>query len=556
VVSETIEAPGETAPPSMPHSWRTLLAGLAICAALACLSLGLIGRFLVKRPIDLRGNMLGLAVQFEDSLAAHQIPRANVVRQESINKRDEQALWQHYTFEVAVPETLSAEGVERLIRRAMLERNVAVSAVSTPTPTDRTLALTSFGREFATVRLTGGKPPILERTDLTVACGRLADEMQALLEAHGVAHGDIQRAPATPRQNDTAQWTFTEITAPLPQGLSVAALQSLIESGLSQRDEVVAAPDTDHTGKTARFTITYMGLECLVLEVASAGTEQPSTDVPPVQLPVLSPLLMEPSGEEEDEPDVERLPLDSQDLNGASLTQQPEGTEAPANTPLQVAIIVDDGGYGGATTDKILGLDPRLTLAILPNTPKATDTAEQAIKKGFEVIIHMPMESFSPASDFPGCLRIGMADGEILSSLRQAIDEIPCAVGVNNHTGSKFTSDEKAMGAFLKALSTFTTAEDKPFYFIDSCTTRHSVAHRVAMALGIPTEVRDVFLDDKPDAAFREAQFENLVAWCKKDGAAIGICHFRAASAAFLADKLQELERRGITLVHASELVQ
>ena len=60
------------------------------------------------------------------------------------------------------------------------------------------------------------------------------------------------------------------------------------------------------------------------------------------------------------------------------------GRSQVAQAHPRVAIIVDDGGYGGESAETILGLDPALTFAVLPNTPHGTALAEEAARRGLE----------------------------------------------------------------------------------------------------------------------------------------------------------------------------
>ena len=133
----------------------------------------------------------------------------------------------------------------------------------------------------------------------------------------------------------------------------------------------------------------------------------------------------------------------------------------------------------------------------------------------------------------------------------KAIDQIPYIVGINNHTGSKFTSNKKKMGFVLEVL------KQRGLFFIDSVTIGTSVAYEAAMAAGVPTARRNVFLDNEDNVDSVRRQYEQLLQMARENGSAIGIGHFQhAATARVLADEIPKLADAHIELVHASELVQ
>lgn len=244
---------------------------------------------------------------------------------------------------------------------------------------------------------------------------------------------------------------------------------------------------------------------------------------------------------------------------GARVWTPPAQTEIGPATPaktqvaqgaIRLAIIVDDGGYGGAAADIILGLSSNLTLSILPYTPFGTSTAQEAADKGFEVLLHMPMENGSHRLTFQGQIDTSMTLADIRRLTHAALSDVPGAVGINNHTGSKFTANSEALERFMKVL------QDTDLFFVDSRTTPDSKAFELAHRFGIPTAERTLFLDndDAPDAI--RARFRELMQLARRHGRAIGICHFRPNTALILREMLPELNTNGIQLVPVSQLVR
>lgn len=276
---------------------------------------------------------------------------------------------------------------------------------------------------------------------------------------------------------------------------------------------------------------------------------------------IIAPPLL-PSDENREEvralpllPPQEDLPLESTEVQEVKQ-EDPTGAVLAVAPPFpdlrkpRVAIILDDGGYGGQRTEKLLELDPRLTLAILPNTPYARETAERGAAKGFEIMLHMPMETYSRKTAFPGQITTRMEAEEIERLTVEALAQVPGVVGVNNHTGSKFTRDSVKMTEFLKVV------QSRSLFFIDSITITKSAAFAAAKTLGIPSAQRDIFLDNSSSERQIRRQFKELIMRAKMRGLAIGIGHFRQHTVDVLAEELPKLEAYGVELVHASEVVR
>lgn len=249
-------------------------------------------------------------------------------------------------------------------------------------------------------------------------------------------------------------------------------------------------------------------------------------------------------------PDAEQLPLDSSDLGNVDLGPALPVPEQPADGPLQLAIIVDDGGYGGWVTEEILAMPNTLTLSILPHAPYSYETAQRAVALGFEVMLHMPMENVSGKTTYPGEITVDMDVNEMLDLTNQALADVPGAVGINNHTGSKFTSNADAMRLWLGLI------QDSGLFFIDSRTTRTACAYEVADEMGIPCASRDLFLDHHSGPNYIRARFLQIIDIVKKKRSAIAICHFRPNTVPVLKEMFPEFEREGIEIVHASTMVR
>jgi polysaccharide deacetylase 2 family uncharacterized protein YibQ len=96
----------------------------------------------------------------------------------------------------------------------------------------------------------------------------------------------------------------------------------------------------------------------------------------------------------------------------------------------------------------------------------------------------------------------------------------------------------------------------RDLFFVDSRTTRQTVAQRLADEKGIPAVSRDVFLDYQPGEASIQAQFLRLLQLARKNGSALAIGHPYPSTLKVLTGELSTLENHGVKLVSVSRLVQ
>ncbi|MFD0670771.1 divergent polysaccharide deacetylase family protein [Cohnella sp. GCM10027633] len=169
-----------------------------------------------------------------------------------------------------------------------------------------------------------------------------------------------------------------------------------------------------------------------------------------------------------------------------------DAAAASAAPAKQIAIVIDDFGNGMKGTEQMLDLPVKITVAVMPFLPTTKQDAEAAYRKGHDVIVHLPMEPMRGKRSWlgPGSITTDLSDEEIKKRVEAAIDDVPHAIGMNNHMGSKATSDERVMRVVLQV------CKDRGLFFLDSRTSYRTVVPKVATALGVPTLHNNVFLDD------------------------------------------------------------
>jgi len=179
----------------------------------------------------------------------------------------------------------------------------------------------------------------------------------------------------------------------------------------------------------------------------------------------------------------------------AAAANQEHGTAASSQADERqrtVAIVIDDFGNGSSGTREMMSLPIKITVAIMPFMPTTKKDAQEAHRLGHDVIVHMPMEPNRGLKSWlgPGVITTAMSDAEIRKRVEEAIDNVPFAVGMNNHMGSKATADERVMRVVL------TVCKERGLFFLDSRTTFRTVVPKIADELDVPLVSNDVFLDD------------------------------------------------------------
>ncbi len=218
-----------------------------------------------------------------------------------------------------------------------------------------------------------------------------------------------------------------------------------------------------------------------------------------------------------------------------------------------VTIIIDDFGPYGTTklTREFLALGVDLTWSIIPGNDRSMQIGEIATKGGQEVFIHLPMEpSEQVAMDERDMIMTGMGKEQIHEIFERVSKELPQAVGMNNHMGSKVTRDSSLMKLIAEEL------KDRDLIFVDSQTAPRSRGYKAMMDKGVPAIKRDVFLDYTPDSSKVRIQYDELIRIARRRGWAIGIGHARRQTLEILKELLPVSIDEGIEFISAGKLVE
>jgi len=187
-----------------------------------------------------------------------------------------------------------------------------------------------------------------------------------------------------------------------------------------------------------------------------------------------------------------------------------------SNKP-KLAIIIDDVGTK-SQVKAIKSLKLPLTMSFLPPSNTRPNTPKLAAKEK-NYMVHLPMEAQSFSAEEPFTLRVDDSQGIISARVAEIKKLFPEVHYINNHTGSKFTSDEVAMNRLIFALNA------NAISFIDSRTTAQTQAPKVLKNFGLNYVARDVFLDHHMDKPYILEQIKKAIKVAKSHGTAIAIGH-------------------------------
>ena len=217
----------------------------------------------------------------------------------------------------------------------------------------------------------------------------------------------------------------------------------------------------------------------------------------------------------------------------------------------RLAIILDDLGSDRAAAEAIFELPYPLTISVLPNHEHSSEIANEARHRGYQVMLHLPMQAVATEKPEAQELRPDMPEAEVSQLVDQFLQSVPGAVGVNNHQGSKATSDSRLMEELMPVL------RDHHLFYIDSRTTAATVAYNTARNSGVPSAFRNVpFLDDVEEVSAVRKQLALALRDAREKGQAVAIGHPHASTLQALREMLPNAQTQGVRLVFASELVR
>ena len=221
-----------------------------------------------------------------------------------------------------------------------------------------------------------------------------------------------------------------------------------------------------------------------------------------------------------------------------------------ANRPM-IAIIIDDLGVDQRRSERVNALKGPLTLSYMTYAEDLAHQTQDARAHGHELMVHVPMQPQSSTYD-PGAevLEVGQSAEEIRRRLDWGLSRFDGYIGINNHMGSRFTSEAPGMRVVMAEL------RRRGLAFVDSVTSDHSVGADVARQFGVPFTTRHIFLDNALGVTYVRAQLEKVEAHARKHGFAVAIGHPHDGTIEALAGWVPGLQAKGFVLVPVSTIIR
>ncbi len=225
-----------------------------------------------------------------------------------------------------------------------------------------------------------------------------------------------------------------------------------------------------------------------------------------------------------------------------------EGTAGGA-----IAVIIDDFGLEwDGTAEAWLRFPAPLTVGVLPGYRNSRQVADAARRRGFELLLHLPMEPerYPQMKPGPEAILVDQTAAEMRATLRRALRSVGKVAGISSHMGSRATTDRDLMRTVLDE------SRRQGLFFVDTRTTPESVAAEVAREVGAPYLVNRLFLDERQESKAIAERLAEAVAIAEKDGEVAVVAHGYPETLGVLEEALPKLKARGLKLVTASELVR
>ena len=181
-----------------------------------------------------------------------------------------------------------------------------------------------------------------------------------------------------------------------------------------------------------------------------------------------------------------------------------------------IALKYEDNGIG---VSGYIG-KPTMTFSILPFKTNSSAALKIIKNNGQTPMLHLPMEPMDAGqASETRMVSVAMTKEQVQNYTKEAINSLPGIKGVNNHQGSRATSNPATMRAVLEVL------QSKGLFFIDSRTLAASVGYKMSREMGISTGFNSRFLDNSSDVDEIKKQIWAAAEIADKYGSIIVICH-------------------------------
>jgi polysaccharide deacetylase 2 family uncharacterized protein YibQ len=221
-----------------------------------------------------------------------------------------------------------------------------------------------------------------------------------------------------------------------------------------------------------------------------------------------------------------------------------------------LAIVIDDVGRELELFDKLLALRFELSFSVLPGSIFAAGVQQRLradSRRPREILLHLPMEPLDPtamggAESREVFLLASDTPAQLQQKLSDALARVPEATGVNNHMGSRLTTEAAAMAVIMPVL------RERGLFFLDSRTNPETLAATSAEQAGVPTISRKVFLDHAPGREQIRAALAEAATFAREQPT-VAIAHPSLELVEVLREELPKLHAAGVVIYPVSRVL-
>lgn len=232
-------------------------------------------------------------------------------------------------------------------------------------------------------------------------------------------------------------------------------------------------------------------------------------------------------------------------------SRQPD-TEGNFGVARVVLIIGGIGISQTSTQQAIQNLPANVTLAFAPYGNSLTRWAQQARKKGHELLLQIPMEPKGYPENNPGqhTLRTDVDLQENLVNLHWSMSRITNYVGVMNYLGNSLLTEPAALTPLFSEIA------ERGLLFVDDGTVNNSVAEGAAVKALLPFAKGQIVIDNVRSRAAIAEKLDQLSKQAKRSGLAIGVGNAFPDTIAMVSEFARRAKEAGIEITPVSSIAR
>jgi len=218
----------------------------------------------------------------------------------------------------------------------------------------------------------------------------------------------------------------------------------------------------------------------------------------------------------------------------------------------RIAIVIRDLGMSNSATETaIQQLPGQITLAFSPYARNLEHWTALSRAAGHEVMLTLPMEPLNYPINDPGpyALIIGLDSAQNVERLDWLLSRVTGYVGVTNTMGARFTANEEALMPIMAAF------KKRGLLFLDSRSTKRSVAIKVADEVGLPRAINDRVIDSVASRSAIDKKLMEAENLARETGFAVVTGSPYPVTFERIAEWLPRLDREGFVVAPVSALV-